>query len=126
MFDVIVDTPLVLVREEAMSGHLGAMLCMGAYIQEGYGTAKDLNRALDILNYLHARRDDFGIREMYWNVLTRKMNIHHERGNLEQVDAAALEIVRDMALYSTKEWNHSMMLGATQWLHDRALDLTTH
>lgn len=122
MFEVIVDSAIVGVRERAKKGNFDSMVWLGTYIQKGTCTRKDLDLALSIFNYVIANKDKIPFKETYWNALNQKMRIHWERGEDEIIEKLALELVRDMAQFPPEQWDYPKMIGYVQWLENRLVD----
>jgi len=123
MFDVIVDSEIMQVREDARNGNFDSMCLLATYIQKGMHTRKDPDLALAIFNYLIARKEDIPFKETYWNALCQKSHIIAIKGeeNAEQiVSDIALEIVRHMAQFPLEEWDFGRMSSALEWLQDHA------
>lgn len=121
MLDVIVDSELIPLREEARKGNFSAILDLACYIQKGVGTQKDLDRALLLFNYLHGRKEELGLPEILWQLLCQKMHIYAAREEVEQGDLLALEMVQDMVQYPPERWDFDKLIGSIEWLQDSVL-----
>ncbi len=119
MFDVIVDAEIVEVRERANQGNFDSMVYLATCIQKGIHTAKNPARALDIFNYLIARKKDLAFNETYWDALCQKSQIHAERQEHHIVDELSLEMVRHIVTTNPTEWDYRRLEGAVKWLRHR-------
>jgi hypothetical protein len=119
MFNVIVDSEILGVRERAKMGNFDSMVALGTYIQKGISTRKNPCLALSIFDYVIARKNEISLSSTYWNALNQKMRIHWERGEDEIIEKLALEMVRHMAQFDPKEWDYQKMIGYIQWLENK-------
>lgn len=116
MLDVIVDTEIAGVRERAQQGNLDSITYLATCIQKGLHTAKNLQLALSLFNYVIERKKDIVHKETYWNALCQKTHILSEIGQEDKMDAIALEIIRDMVQYPPEEWDYGRLQSAVQML----------
>ena len=119
MFDVIVDSEILGVRDRAKAGNLDSMVLLGTYIQKGMHTRKDKNLAMQIFDYVLTQRDRIPFPETLWNVLNQKAYLHHARGEEAIIDELYTEVVQHMVALPPEQWDHERMMGALRWLKER-------
>ena len=121
MFDVIVDSEIMQVREDARNGNFDSMCLLATYIQKGKHTCKNPDLALAIFNYLIARKEDIPFKETYWNALCQKSHIIAMKAeeNAEAIiSEISLEMIRHMAQFPPEEWDFGRMSSAIEWLQN--------
>lgn len=118
MFDIIVDSEVIDVRERAKTGNFDSMTLLGTYIQKGMYTRKNPDLALSIFNYVIANKEKIPFKETYWNALCQKMYIHWGREEDEIIDKLALEMIRHMVQFDPKEWDYGRIESSIKWLKE--------
>lgn len=121
MFDVIVDSEIMQIREDASNGNFDSMCLLASYIQKGMHTRKDPDLALSIFNYLIARKEDIPFKETYWNALCQKAHIialKAEENAEAIISEISLEMIRHMTQFPPEEWNFGRMSSAVEWLQN--------
>lgn len=115
MFDVIVDSKIMGVRENAQKGNVDSMVLLATYIRRGWHTRQNPDMALKILDHVLADRDAIPFPETLWNALAQKAYIHFDRGEYETVDTLFTDLIRDMVKHPVERWEYDKMEEIMRW-----------
>lgn len=118
MFDIIVDSEITDLREDAKRGNMDSMVLLATYIQKGFYTRKNPDLALSIFDYVLGHKDQIPFKETYWNALCQKTHILFDRGEKGKISPLALEIIRHMVQFPPEEWDYGRMTSCVEWLCD--------
>lgn len=119
MFNIVVDSKITDVRDNAKAGNLDSMVCLGAYIRQGWHTRQNPELALTILDHVLTQKDKIPFPETLWNALTQKAYIHHDRGEEEVVDQLFIELVKNIISHPAEIWDFGKLEEAINWLSAR-------
>lgn len=122
MFNVIIDSEITPVRTAAKAGDHDSMLYLATCLSRGKFTRCDPDKALLILDYLIANKEDITNRKTYWNALIEKSQLLWEWEENNTIDLLMTELVQDMSHYKPSQWNLSQMSWAISWLYNRDQD----
>lgn len=115
MFDVIVDSKILGVRERAKAGNFDSMIALAGFIQRGKHTPRNEELALKIIDHVLAHRKEVPLPETIWNAICWKVHLVDDAGR----DELYTDLIQDMASHDPGLWDHEQMIWALQWLHNR-------
>lgn len=118
IFDVIVDTKIARVRENAKAGNSDSMIALAGFILQGKYSRRDDERALKIIDRVLARREKVPFPDTIWNALGWKTYLVDD----DTKENLMIELIRDMTQHRVEEWNFSQILNCVHWLNERQAD----
>lgn len=115
MFDVMVDSKILGVRERANAGNFDSMIALAGFIQRGKYTPRNEKLALKIIDHVLARRKEVPLPETIWNAICWKVHLVDDAAR----DDLYTDLIRDMASHAPQLWDYEQMMGALHWLQYR-------
>lgn len=119
MFDVMVDSKIINVRDSAKAGNLDSMVCLGAYLRQGWHTRQNPDLAMRIFDHVLTQKDKIAFPDTLWNALAQKAYIHHDRREEEVVDQLFTELVKSITSHPAETWDFGKLEEAINWLSER-------
>ena len=119
MFDVIVGSNLLDVREAAKAGDLPSIAKLANYLHIGLHTRKDENRAMEIYEYVLSQKDRIACTETIWRTLNAKTHIHVARGEVELAEQTYIDLVQEITRHPPELWDCERLRNAAEWLLER-------
>jgi hypothetical protein len=132
LFNVMVDSEVMDVREGAKAGDFHSMVLLGTYIQRGWHTRQNMDWALRIYDHVISQIGaivaDIGHHEQHHFAnklriaLNQKGYVHASRGEYDQAEEAYLAFVREETKQPLEEWDHENLIAIMEWLWARQED----
>ena len=115
LFDVIIDSNIEELRQQAKNGDFDAMIELGGHIADGHLTRKNEKLALTIFNYALENKDRIRSNPSLCNALIWKIQIIQDT---DEAEAASLciEVIRHITSLPIEHWSFDYLNSAIEWL----------